>query len=105
MQNNIDMNGVEWEPITEFNGIFNGNGYTISNLKITGNNSNVGLFGFTSDGEVKNLTVNNAEVSGDHCFASHTGVGILRQASIQNRIRNRICHLVRVARINFFKHN
>ena len=64
----IDLNNDEWTPIGNstytFQGTFNGNNKTISNLVITGNNSNVGLFGFTTNGEIKNLTVHNAKVSG-----------------------------------------
>ncbi len=68
LTDDIDLAGEEWTPIGRsgktFQGTFDGNGKTISNLKISGNKSNVGLFGFTAEGEVKNLTVNNAEVSG-----------------------------------------
>ena len=64
----IDLAGNEWTPIgnstNQFQGTFDGNNKTISNLVITGNNSNVGLFGMTTNGEIKNLTVNNAKVSG-----------------------------------------
>lgn len=68
LTNDIDLKNEEWTPIgtssNKFQGTFDGQGYTISNLSITGNNSNVGLFGFTTSGEIKNLTVNNAKVSG-----------------------------------------
>ena len=64
----IDLNSEEWTPIgtssAPFNGTFDGDGHTISNLVITGSNSNVGLFGYTTNGEIKNLTVENALVSG-----------------------------------------
>lgn len=63
----IDLANMEWTPIGTgdgFNGIFDGNGHTISNLKITGNKSTVGLFANTNNGEIKNLTVKNASVSG-----------------------------------------
>ena len=64
----IDLGNEEWTPIgnssNKFQGIFDGQDHTISNLSITGNNSNVGLFGFTTNGEIKNLTVHNAKVSG-----------------------------------------
>ena len=64
----IDLNGEEWTPIgtskNPFNGTFDGQNHTISTLVITGSNSDVGLFGRTNNGEVKNLTVNNAKVSG-----------------------------------------
>lgn len=64
---NIDLNNEEWAPIGKtgsFNGTFDGNGKTVRNLLITGYNSTVGLFGNTHDGEIKNLTVENAKVSG-----------------------------------------
>lgn len=64
----IDLNGMPWMPIgnssNSFKGTFDGNGHTVSDLVITGYNSNVGLFGYTTDGEIKNLTVENASVSG-----------------------------------------
>ena len=63
---NLDFN--EWTPIgnkdNKFQGTFDGQGHTIANLLITGNNNYVGLFGFTTDGEIKNLVVENAKVSG-----------------------------------------
>ena len=68
LTNDIDLNNEEWTPIGNstysFQGTFDGDNHTISNLKITGNNSNAGLFGFTTNGEIKNLTVENASVSG-----------------------------------------
>ena len=54
-----------WEPISTFNGTFDGDNHTISNLVINGGtNSNQGFFGQTNNGEIKNLTFNNAKVSG-----------------------------------------
>ena len=68
LMNDVDLNGFEWTPIGTsnniFKGAFDGQGHTVKNLVITGNNSNVGLFGVTHDGEIKNLTVENAKVSG-----------------------------------------
>ena len=65
----IDLNGEEWTPIGNstysFNGTFDGADHTISNLVVNGgSSSNMGLFGVTQKGEIKNLTVNNAKVSG-----------------------------------------
>lgn len=64
----IDLGGEEWTPIgtddAPFNGTFDGGDFTVSNLVITGYNSNVGFFGRTNNGEIKNLTINNANVSG-----------------------------------------
>ena len=65
----IDLGYKEWTPIgnanSNFQGTFDGNGKTISSLYInTPSKSNVGLFGMTTDGEIKNLTVKNAKVTG-----------------------------------------
>ena len=65
----IDLENKEWTPIgksgSTFQGTFDGQGHTISNLK-TGSSqqSDVGLFGFTTNGEVKNFTLQNADVTG-----------------------------------------
>ncbi|MBR2041641.1 MAG: right-handed parallel beta-helix repeat-containing protein, partial [Oscillospiraceae bacterium] len=60
----VDLKGEEWTPVN-FNGIFDGNNHTISNLVVNGgSNSNQGLFGTTQNGEIKNLTINNAKVTG-----------------------------------------
>ena len=65
----LDLSNEEWTPIGTsshpFQGTFDGNGRTIKNLVVNGgSNSNQGLFGFTTDGEIKNLVVENAKVSG-----------------------------------------
>ena len=64
----IDLGENEWTPIgtstNQFQGTFDGDGHTVKNLVITGKNSNVGLFGMTTIGEIKNLTIENAKVSG-----------------------------------------
>jgi len=65
----IDLANMEWTPIGNstysFQGIFDGNGKTVSNLNVNmPGKSNVGLFGMTTEGEIKNLTVENAKVTG-----------------------------------------
>ena len=61
-----------WQPV-HFGGVYNGNGFTITNLTINRpGNSNIGLFGYCS-GEVlnlKNITITNANVNG----SSYTGI-------------------------------
>lgn len=68
LANDIDLKNEEWTPIGKsgatFQGIFDGDNHTISNLNITGDNNDVGLFGITTDGEVKNFTLRNASVQG-----------------------------------------
>ena len=65
----IDLNNEEWTPIGKsgktFQGTFDGQGNTVSNLYInTPTRSDVGFFGFTTVGEIKNLTIENANVTG-----------------------------------------
>ena len=68
LANNIDLNGENWTPIGNFNsafkGIFNGNGYVISDFKITGSYGCAGFFGYNS-GTIKNLGLEDFSVSAD----------------------------------------
>ncbi|WP_138756173.1 S-layer homology domain-containing protein [Paenibacillus sinopodophylli] len=62
--------GEGWMPIGyndhQFEGNFDGNGYTITNLKISrqGTDHPVGLFGLISDGTVRNVILENIDVGG-----------------------------------------
>ena len=62
----IDLGGAEWTPIgtngDPFTGEFDGNGYTVSNFKITTGRAYVGLFGYNK-GVIKNLGVENFTVN------------------------------------------
>jgi len=59
----IDLGDEPWTPIGQYarnayKGVFDGQGYTIKRLKITGDKSNhYGLFGVVGSGTVRNLTV------------------------------------------------
>lgn len=75
----IDLNNQEWIPIgtsdKSFSGSFDGQGHTISNLKITrdldnkANNCYLGLFGHATS-EIKNFNVENVDITG----SLHVGV-------------------------------
>ena len=70
LDNDIDLENKAWTPIgtssNVFTKIFDGQNHTISNLTINRPYvENVGLFGVTQEGEVKNLTINNATVTGN----------------------------------------
>ena len=58
-----------WEPIGKYDyryqyrGTFDGNGKTITNLYINASQLNVGLFGYTYKGTIKNLTFEYANVT------------------------------------------
>jgi hypothetical protein len=67
----IDMTGVAWTPIgnqtTQFSGVYDGGGRTISNVSITGVGDRIGLFGRTRDATVSSVTLNGffADVTGE----------------------------------------
>lgn len=76
LKNDIDLAGVTWRPImysgTEenalyknFAGVFDGNGYTIKNMTVSASEY-AGFFGKIIDGSVKNVTFDNAFVTGNH---------------------------------------
>ena len=99
LANDIDLKNEEWIPIgddrsqrTEWHGIFDGQGYTVKNVKITkktdrddANKSSYGLFGNVK-GTVKNLTVENVSVSGAPKFIGAL-IGRLNDGLVEN------CHV------------
>lgn len=68
--------GDGWEPITGFDGSFDGNGYSISDLfierTVTGDDSNIGLFASVS-GSVSNLGVRNVDIDGTDSLGALAG--------------------------------
>ncbi len=71
---NIDLSGGDWTPIgyyeswenkIPFTGVFDGVGYTISNLSISGEIGIVGLFSYTEyPAVIQNVNLVNADISG-----------------------------------------
>ncbi|MBO5430757.1 InlB B-repeat-containing protein, partial [Methanocorpusculum sp.] len=69
---NIDLGNEAWTPIgtdtNKFQGDFNGNGKTISNLQVNlPDSNNVGLFGYVNtghDGCIHDLKIHNAQITG-----------------------------------------
>lgn len=58
LMNDIDLSGGEFTSIPTFGGVFDGRGYTISGLSITGYGSPQGLFLYVQEGAlIKKLTV------------------------------------------------
>jgi hypothetical protein len=62
LTNDIDMTGIPFEPLKEFSGVFDGQGYTISNLSLIKTYEDVspyiGLFSSIRSSVVKNLNIN-----------------------------------------------
>ncbi len=71
----IDLIGYNWEPICDFTGVFDGNGYIISNL--TSNlleNNNVGLFSrLMLGGELKNIELKSVNIEGENYIGTLVG--------------------------------
>ena len=70
---NIDLGGIDWIPIANLLGEFDGNGFTISNFKLTTtSNDYVGIFG-KSCGVIKNLGVENFIINVDNSSCVYFG--------------------------------
>ena len=96
----IDLQGQSWTPIgyytdnetrQAFEGTFDGNGHTISNLRINGDKSTTrsqGLFGYNNGGKIKNLTIKDATITGNKQVAViagyNTGGTVEGYATIEN---------------------
>ena len=94
LNNNIDLNGLEWTPIgngiNSFMGIFDGKGLTVKNLKITQgvrydyeyttgkeiSYSDAGLFATVQDVSIQNLIIDGATINiynDKFVYAHHVG--------------------------------
>ena len=67
---------LSWDPISNsyinrYQGTFDGNGKTISNLYINATSNFVGFFGYAEKGSIKNITFDNAKVNST---GYHTGI-------------------------------
>lgn len=76
-----------WEPIgncSAYRGTFDGNGKTITNLYIKAEKQEVGLFGYTQESTIKNLTIDNASVTNT---ANYTGI-LVGDAGYKSTLQN-----------------
>ena len=94
LMNNIDLGGAEWTPLgsysAPFTGSFNGNGYKISNFKISSTtNQYVGLFGYCK-GSIANLGVENFTINVSSSASTYAGglVGYNNGGTISNCYAN-----------------
>ena len=73
--NDIDLSGKNWTPIgclnkdagsspSRFTGVFDGQGYEISNLTVTGGNRDmpIGLFSYADSATIKNVGLKNIDI-------------------------------------------
>ena len=97
-----NLEELSWEPIGkndygyQYRGTFDGNGKTITNLYINASQKNVGLFGYTSEGTIKNLTFEYANVTNTGVF---TGIlvgyatGYANTSNLQNIKISNTCQI------------
>ena len=77
---NIDLNNEPWTPIgtmlveegRPFQGTFDGDGYQITNLKISNGGQYAGLFGYTEGAVIKSCNV-TGEINGYNCTGGIVG--------------------------------
>lgn len=86
LTDSIDLKDEEWTPIGKsgatFQGTFDGQGNTVSNLKITRATSNfaencgIGFFGYTNaPATITDLTINNVDITGSLYIGAVVGYG------------------------------
>ena len=103
LTDDVDLGDEQWIPIgywETFEGIFDGDGHTVSNLKhhATELDCYIGLFGCTDNATIRNLTIHNADIKlvGDNSWAGgHIGAfvgypggtSVLQNISLTGRVR------------------
>ena len=86
--NGVDANGENYTAIGDcysdhpFKGTFDGQGHTISGIRINKNENNQGLFSYIENGTVKNITLADASITG-HDYVGGI-VGYNYQGNIEN---------------------
>ena len=82
------LNELSWKPIgndkRNYQGTFDGNGKTISNLYINASQGFRGLFGYTYKGTIKNITLEEANVTNK---ASYAGI-LIGKAAYRSTLQN-----------------
>jgi hypothetical protein len=69
LTNDIDLSGADWIPIgtiglnSSFRGVFDGQGYVIRNMAITGDIEAAGLFGVTNSATIRNIGIENSNIN------------------------------------------
>ena len=88
--------GIGWKPISNFNGVFDGNGHVIKNMYIysnvgkgydESNEKNVGLFAILDGATIKNLKITEANINSDtDVDKAYVGIlaGSIKDTSLTN---------------------
>ena len=94
LANDIDLSGYpDWTPIGRFDppddmlpfsGVFDGQGYSITGLKISGNEEARGLFGYTYCSAIRNVVIRNPEIQGGDKVGALVGHQAYSSEGIEN---------------------
>ena len=91
-----NLEEVSWEPIgnttNQYMGTFDGNNKTITNLYINANQKYSGLFGYTGENTIKNLTFEYANVTNTGVFTGIL-VGYANTSTLQNIKISNTCQM------------
>ena len=79
---------LSWTPIgnsnNKYQGTFDGNDKTISNLYINATSNYTGFFGYTVDCRIKNITFDNAKVKSTNIYGTGILAGAFEKGTIEN---------------------
>ena len=96
LANDIDLSGYpNWTPIgtftpnspqanCPFSGVFDGQGYSITGLKMSGNEDSKGLFGYAYSGAIRNVVIRNPEIEGKDQVGALVGYQAYSNQGIKN---------------------
>ncbi len=96
LMNDIDLSGYpNWTPIGTFtpnspqanypfSGVFDGQGYSITGLKMSGNEDSKGLFGYAYSGAIRNVVIRNPEIEGKDQVGALVGYQAYSNQGIKN---------------------
>ena len=93
LANDIDLSVYpNWTPIGRFDlpdmlpfsGVFDGQGYSITGLKISGNEDARGLFGYTFCSAIRNVVIRNPEIQGRDKVGALVGYQAYSSKGIEN---------------------
>ena len=96
LANDIDLSGYpNWTPIGTFtpnspqanypfSGVFDGQGYSITGLKISGNEDSKGLFGYAYCEAIRNVVIRNPEIEGKDQVGALVGYQAYSNQGIKN---------------------
>ena len=85
---NVDLSDIDWNPVNIAGGTFDGNYKSITNLKISTDRDNAGLFGIIYNSNIKNLAIENADILFNRYDSSTATVGILGGKILNSKLAN-----------------